>query len=207
MSGTILSLDLRYPKYSKKPSIVRFKDIRKFFGADKQMGLKALCNELKLPMRKDDCTLDEMRAAGHFLQKFDDKVDFINPAMDPNFEKVYNYCLQDCRCVFGLMEYIGNIFCTIEKTAQFFEHPKCPAKYAYLFYFLTNAQGAYKLLPHSSSVSYQTLSDTFLSLTDVSIANIIRRSIYGGKTLAPAIGLIIKPPEGCNIGCWDISSM
>ena len=212
-NGAITSLTLSGPKMST----VIFRDILRFLPADKKGSMKKVCENLKLPFQKEDCSIQEIHKAWEYVQTLKMKGHCFRPSKieDANYKKVYHYCLVDTFCVFGIMDYMGKLYMSVEEFREIFAHPICPPEYGYLFFFFTLAQSAYRLFPYAAmnppeglpAIDPDQLGKTFSAVSKSGQAQIIRRSIYGGKTLSPAIGLTVVPPPGTSISCWDISSM
>jgi hypothetical protein len=200
---TLFEIEL---KNNKHYSRLIFRDVLLYLPADKRGTLKKVCTNLSLDFQKEDCSVEEIQQAFEQAQ---------SGTEDELFEKVHHYCKVDTYCVFGIAKYMGDLYSSVEQFREFFEHPVIPINLGFLYYFFTAAQSAYKLFPYCAMtpptgmkpVTPEELSEKFKPIEDAGIAMIARKSIYGGKTLSPAIGMTITPPPGHNIGCWDISSM
>ena len=193
-------------------SVAMFRDAIQYFPATDRASLDVLSGKVKSPWRKDtSIKLSHINAAY--------KTKAFLRGVDENYLKVRQYCTRDVAAVFGVAMYVGQLFYSFPKVREkmidtnlnFTAEQR--AKFGIFFYGFTLSNLTYlvaQFIDEKNDVQSIFPRD-FLSLQDPLMVMMMRRSIYGGRTLSPAIGKILTSnyfhEYKIQINAVDVSSM
>lgn len=189
-----------------------FRDSMQYLPATDRASLAVVAKKLKSPWTKDETvTLAHINAAYH--------VPYMLRPTNPTWQLVKQYCIKDVAACFGVAQYFGLIFSSFPKVKEMMIdiNPKIPQdirhKFGIFFYGFTLSNITYAVSQFIDEVNPVTTQFplTFLAFKDAYCVTMLRRAIYGGRTLAPSIGKVYTKKYferyGLEIQAVDVSSM